>query len=80
MRRKVHPLSGAVYEDLGNGLVSVDKAGKKGIFKSTGEYVEGDLTFADLHMLVWVGGKPLPEGRNVNQRMMGVAGREVVHD
>jgi hypothetical protein len=79
MRKKVHPLSGAVYEDLGGGKVRVEKAGKVGIFKATGEYLEGDLTFADLHMLVWVGGRELPPGMNVNQRRMPL-GREIVHD
>ena len=79
MRKKVHPLSGAVYEDMGGGKVRVDKAGKVGIFKTTGEYLEGELTFADLHMLVWVGGRELPAGMNVNQRLMPL-GREIIHD
>lgn len=78
MRKKQHPLSGAIYEDLGDGLVRVDKHGSVGIFRANGTWVEGDLTFADPHMLVWVGGRPLPPNANVNQR--GLGKREVVRD
>lgn len=82
MRKKRHPLSGAIYEDLGNGLVRVTKNGQTGTFHADGRWVEGELTFADLHMLVWVGGRELPPGANVNQRglRMGRAIREMVHD
>lgn len=80
MRRKRHPLSGAIYEDMGGGLIRVNKHGQEGVFKVSGEHVEGDLTFADLHMLVWVGGKELPAGMNVNQRRMPIGNREILHD
>ena len=79
MRKKRHPLSGAIYEDIGNGLVRVDKGDQYGIFEAGGPWVEGDLTFADLHMLVWVGGRELPPELNVNQRRMPI-GREIIHD
>lgn len=79
MRKKRHPLSGAIYEDLGDGLVRVDKNGSVGIFRADGHWVEGELTFADLHMLVWVGGRELPAGANVSQRGLRM-GREMVHD
>jgi len=79
MRKKRHPLSGAIYEDLGNGLVRVDKAGVVGVFRANGTWVEGELSFADPHMIAWVGGKELPHGMNVSQRRMP-AGREIVHD
>jgi hypothetical protein len=78
-RKKRHPLSGAIYEDLGNGMVRVEKGDEYGIFRSDGPWVEGPLTFADLHMLVWVGGRELPEGLNVNQRRMPIS-REMIHD
>ena len=77
MRKKVHPLSHAVYEDMGDGLVRVTKGGEMGVFKTTGQFVEGALTFADLHMLVWVGGCELPAGANVGQRQMRI---EILHD
>jgi len=79
MRKKRHPLSGALYEDLGNGLVRVAKGNDVGIFHSDGRWVEGDLTFADLHMLVWVGGRELPPDPN-NERTLPMIGREFVHD
>ena len=79
MRVKQHPLSGATYEDLGDGLVRVTKGDQQGTFRANGTWVEGDLTFADPHMLVWVGGKELPAGMNVNQRRMPLT-REILHD
>ncbi len=79
MRKKQHPLSGAVYEEIGDGLVRVDKNGAVGVFHWDGRWVEGDLTYADPHMLVWVGGNPLPAGANVNQRGLRMS-REMVHD
>lgn len=80
MRKKQHPLSGAIYEDLGDGRVRVDKAGSVGIFRAAdGAWLEGDLTFADPHLLLWVGGRELPSGANVNQRGLRMS-RELVHD
>jgi hypothetical protein len=84
MRKKRHPLSGAIYEDIGNGLVRVEKGTSSGIFQvDLGRkgcfHVEGDLTFADPHMVVWVGGRELPAGLDVNQRRMPI-GREMLHD
>jgi hypothetical protein len=76
MRKKQHPLSGTIYEDLGDGLVRVTRGEASGVFKTGGQWVEGDITQADLHMLVWVGGRELPPGANFNQRV----GREIVHD
>jgi hypothetical protein len=81
MRKKRHPLSGAIYEDLGNGRVRVEKNGLVGIFEADGRWVEGDLTFADLHMLVWVGGKELPPEANYDRRRgLRRHGQEIVHD
>lgn len=60
MRKKKHPLSGAIYEDLGEGRVRVDKGGKVGIFRADGRWLDGELTYADPHLILWVGGKDLP--------------------
>jgi len=79
MRRKQHPLSGAIYEEIGDGIVRVEKNGQVGIFRWDGRWLEGDLTYADPHMLIWVGGKPLPRGTNVNQRGLRMQ-QELVHD
>lgn len=67
MRCEPHPISGAVYQELGDGLVRVeDKAkGKSGTFRYDGVYIEGDLTYADPHMLIHIGGPDLPPGRDI---------------
>ena len=67
LRCEPHPISGAVYEAIGDGLVRVeDKAkGKSGVFRYDGTWIEGDLTYADPHMLIYVGGPDLPPGRDV---------------
>ena len=62
MRRLRHALSGTLYEAIGDGRVRVTRGDNTGLFQWTGEWVEGDLTQADLHMLVHVGGPELPEG------------------
>ena len=58
MRCEPHPISGAVYQELEGGKVRVeDKArGKSGIFNWDGEWIEGDLTMADPHLLRFIGG------------------------
>ncbi len=67
MRREPHPFTGAVYEEVGEGLVKVDDVahGQSGTFKWTGEHLEGDLTYADPHMLYLVGGPALPPDRDI---------------
>lgn len=67
MRIEPHPISGAVYEAIGDGLVRVeDKAkGKYGVFRYDGTWIEGDLTYADPHMLIYIGGPDLPPGRDI---------------
>ena len=67
MRIEPHPISGAVYEAIGDGLVRVeDKAkGKSGVFRYDGTWIEGDMTYADPHMLIYIGGPDLPPGRDI---------------
>jgi len=79
VRKKQHPLSGAIYEELGDGRVRVDKNGTVGVFRYDGAWLEGELTYADPHLLLWVGGTELPSGANVNQRGLRMS-REMVHD
>ena len=59
MRCEPHPISGAVYEEVEGGLVRVeDKSrGKEGLFRWSGEWVEGSLTMADPHF-----GQTVPSG------------------
>lgn len=80
MRKKKHPLSGAVYEELGDGRVRVEKHGLTGVFDAaTGRWLEGELTHADPHMLVWVGGRALPPMVDP-RRPERTRGLELVHD
>ncbi len=67
MRSEPHPISGAVYTEIGDGLVRVeDKAkGKSGTFKWDGTWIEGEMTYADPHMLKYIGGPDLPPGRDI---------------
>ena len=67
MRREPHPISGAVYEEIGDGRVRVeDRAkGKYGVFRWDGAWIEGDLTHADPHLLRHVGGPDLPPGKDI---------------
>ena len=76
MRCEPHPISGAVYQEQEGGLVQVnDKArGKAGTFRWTGEWVEGDLTHADLHFLRYIGGPTLPPEKDIFWTMLPVAG------
>lgn len=77
MRKKRHPLSGAVYTDRGDGTVHVDKHGSEGVFDAaTGAWISGELTHADPHMLLWVGGR-LPAERARGPRPQPP---ELVHD
>ncbi|MBV9995366.1 MAG: hypothetical protein JO127_09140 [Caulobacteraceae bacterium] len=51
-----------MYEEIAEGIVKVTNPdGRTGVFQWNGKYLEGDLTQANLHMLVWTGGPPLPE-------------------
>ncbi len=67
LRSEPHPISGAVYTAIGDGLVRVeDKArGKWGVFRWDGTWIEGAMTYADPHLLKYVGGPDLPPGRDV---------------
>ncbi|MDB5159704.1 MAG: hypothetical protein JWR50_4411 [Mucilaginibacter sp.] len=61
-RKYYHVACKQTFEEIGDGLVRVTTAdGREGIFKSTGQWVEGELTEANLHMLVWTGGPRLPQ-------------------
>jgi len=62
MRREPHPLTGTIYEDVGDGRARVSKkdSGDYGIFTWKGEWLEGAVTQADPHMLVYISGPDLP--------------------
>ncbi len=72
MRREPHPFTGAVYEEIGDGVVRVDDPAKgmSGLFKWDGTWIEGSLTYADPHMLCAVGGPDLPPGKDIYWTML----------
>ena len=67
LRCEPHPISGAVYQAIGDGLVRVDDKAKDtwGIFRHDGTWVEGEMTYADKHLLGYVAGPDLPPGADV---------------
>jgi hypothetical protein len=67
MRREPHPLSGTMYEHLGDGRIKVQKEGSNafGIFTWQGEWLEGEVTQADPQMLLYIGGPDLPRDHEV---------------
>jgi hypothetical protein len=57
LRKFILHLTRQTYEELGDGLVRITNPdGKTGVFKYTGEWVEGDVRDASLNMLVYTGG------------------------
>jgi len=60
MRSIRHPLSGALYDLIADGMIQViTQDGKAGIFRSDGSYVSGELYFADPQLCGWIGGREL---------------------
>lgn len=52
-----HPLKNQTYELLADGTVRVEDHDqhKAGIFRADGRWIEGELKYADPHLLEWVG-------------------------
>ena len=71
MARLRHPMNGAMYTLLADGLVEVENNGLKGKFSADGRHHEGDLTYADPHMLVWLAGPQLPDGTETARKHRG---------
>jgi phenylpropionate dioxygenase-like ring-hydroxylating dioxygenase large terminal subunit len=67
VRREPHPITGVIYEEIEKGVVRVQDpaTGKQGLFKADGTWLEGEITYADPHLLVYIGGPDLPPGKNV---------------
>src|SRR5437868_1984610 len=72
MRQEPHPISGFLYSEVGEGLVKVEdrENGREGLFKWDGTYIEGDLTYADPHLLTYVGGPTVPPEHDVYWPML----------
>ena len=57
LRRYYMHVSHQTFEEIGDGLVRVtNRDGKTGVFKFTGEWVEGELHDASANMLMYTGG------------------------
>ena len=69
MPRKLHMLTGAVYESKGDGVATVTtKDGRAGRFDPYGNWIDGEVREADPHLCLWVAGKQLPPGRAANTK------------
>ncbi len=65
LRKYYHIPFKHTFEEVGDGTVRVtDDNGDTGLFKWTGEYIEGEITQANLHMLFWCGGPDVAPGMN----------------
>ena len=74
-------VNGQTYEELGAGLVRVTEAsGTSGVFRVNGEWVEGDLRQANIHMLIYTGGPTIPEEKCRSIRFGPAAGRKFMSD
>ena len=60
MRRRRHPLSGAIYDVRDDGLVEVTLDGDVGVFTSEGVHVSGDVHHVDPQFCGWLAGRQLP--------------------
>jgi hypothetical protein len=68
MRRRKHPLSGAIYDVDEQGLVHVDDHGLTGVFTAKGEWVSGELHHVDPQLCGWLAGPQLPAGHAFNPK------------
>lgn len=55
-RGLIHPFSRVLYERDGTGNVRVVDGEKTGRFTIGGEWIDGEIRFADPHMCGWIGG------------------------
>lgn len=61
MRTIKHPLSGATYDLMDDGTITVvARDGRTGTFDKHGRWLAGETRQADPHLCLWIGGKELP--------------------
>ena len=63
MRGIVHPFSGALYEQDGEGRILVTDGDRTGTFTIKGRWVEGELRECDPQLCGWVGGPQIASHR-----------------
>ncbi len=60
MRKRRHPITGAIYTADDEGHVVVEHDGKTGVFDARGRWLSGEVTHADPHLCLWLAGPQLP--------------------
>ncbi len=74
MPRKLHILTGAIYESDEPGIARVTTPdGTTGRFDAHGGWIDGALRQADPHLCLWVAGRQLPPGRAAGFRDLPLA-------
>ena len=63
MRGIVHPFTGALHEQDGDGNIRVTLDGAEGIFTIRGEWISGELRECDPQLCGWVGGPQIANHR-----------------
>ena len=64
MKGIVHPFTGTLYEQDGQGNVRLTHTdGRAAIFTPTGRWVSGDKRESDMHLIGWVGGPQVKHHR-----------------
>ncbi len=66
MRGIVHPFSGALYEQDGEGNVLVTDGDRAGTFTTSGRWISGELRECDPQLCGWVGGPQIGSHRITN--------------
>lgn len=78
MPRKLHMISGAIYETETDGVARIRaRSGETGRFDAFGNWIDGDLREADPHLCQWVAGRQLPEGMAANTKDLPMGGKDI---
>jgi hypothetical protein len=59
----IHPFTGALYEQSGDGNIRVTHRGRVGIFTTDGRWLSGELRECDPHMCGWIAGPQIVSHR-----------------
>ena len=77
MPRKLHRMTGAIYESEGERIALVTMPdGRSGRFDDTGRWLSGELKEADPHLCLWVAGRQLPAGMKANTKDLPLEARK----
>jgi hypothetical protein len=68
MRTRIHPLSGATYDVIRDGLITVTHNGISGVFDAEGRWLSGELRQCDPQLCGWLAGPQLPVGAAGNPK------------